>query len=264
MGMRLTVGLALLAASLLLVVVLAGTASASVHAVYTDKLLYSLSDTATITVNADDGDVVSVQVSKRFGPWRIVVWNSSAKTIPMDSSDGDTGYVTFAWNISSNNSGLGLYSIRVFIGGDPTTGIPTPVRTFVIVAFLQGGGMPSSLGSGHGRGANAAYSLEELEDLVARGNITPEQEEEINRLFEGEGEGIPPSINGTDEPGSNETPSQPGNGGTGVGNNGNKGQSAGDKSKASGVGTSEPSGSEGTPGNIISTVLDLLKALFGV
>jgi len=268
MDMRLTLRLALLAASLLLVVVLAGTASATVHAVHTDKFLYSLSDTATITVDADDGDTVSVQVSRKKGKDRQVVWNSSAKTVPMDSSDGDAGYVTFAWDISSHNSGRGAYTIQVFIGGDPTTGIPTSVSTFVVVAFSHGGGKSSSLssesstGNESGTGANATYSLEELEDMVAQGNITPEQEQGINRLFEGEGQGIPPSISGTGEPSTNKTPAQPVKGGAKVGTSGAEGQSAEGGNLPEGASTPPSSGASGA--NPISTLLNFFKAFFGV
>ncbi|MHC1570405.1 MAG: hypothetical protein ACXQS9_00950 [Methermicoccaceae archaeon] len=205
--MRRSLVLALLAAGVLLL--MAGVASATVRGVYTDKHVYSLTDTAIITVHADDGDVVSVQVSKRLGPWRWVVWNSSAKTIPVDSSDGDTGYVIFSWNISAHNHGWGLYQIRVFIGGDPSTGIPTPVRTFVLVIFRRDGGLPLSISTEGGKGT--AYTLDELEDMVAQGNITPQQETEINRMFETSAQGKPTETNASAELGSNTTEPQPTN-----------------------------------------------------
>ncbi|RLG22631.1 hypothetical protein DRN72_01305 [Methanosarcinales archaeon] len=50
----------------------------SVDSVYTDDKKYELDEVAVITVLAEDGDTVSVQVSKKKGHSYTIVWNSSA------------------------------------------------------------------------------------------------------------------------------------------------------------------------------------------
>jgi len=169
--------LALMATAIVLLA-LAGAATAIVHEVHTDRVLYSLSDTVTITVIADDGDTVSVQVTKKVGASRDVVWNSSAKTVPMDSADGPTGYAVFSWDVASYNSGVGIYRIQVFIGGDPLTGIPTPLQTFVLV-WGKWTYSPNNNGA-----------IQTMEDTVAQGGLTEAQEESLNSALE--------STNGTE------------------------------------------------------------------
>lgn len=173
---------------------LAGAATATVHAVHTDRSQYTLSDTVTIRVIADDGDTVSVQVTKKIGAKRQPVWNSSAKTIPMDSADGSTGYVVFSWDISSYNEGRGAYLIQVFIGGDPSTGVPTPVDTFVLVV----GANPTM------KGQQEAGSLQSVEDAIALGTLTEEQEDAINRALGGE-QNTTPEV----QPGTQPSPAEP-------------------------------------------------------
>jgi|Deesub1362A_J573_1020465.scaffolds.fasta_scaffold00033_139 hypothetical protein len=65
--------------SIVLIVILAISLTiGSVDSVYTDDKKYKLNEVAVITVIADDGDIVSVQVSKKNGPTYTIVWNSSA------------------------------------------------------------------------------------------------------------------------------------------------------------------------------------------
>jgi len=111
----------------------------AVQSVYTDDKNYYLNEVAVITVVADDGDVVSVQVWHKKGGSSTVVWNSPAYTVPASTLDGSTGEIVFHWNISLYNDGKGIYLIEVYIGGDPLHGVPTGKKVKVNVKDVKKG-----------------------------------------------------------------------------------------------------------------------------
>ena len=64
---------------LILIILLATVLTVgSVDSIYTDDKKYDINEVVVITVVADDGDTVSVQVSHKNGNKYTVVWNSTA------------------------------------------------------------------------------------------------------------------------------------------------------------------------------------------